>query len=53
VQIGFATADVGGLYANRDAEGLTFSAAPMEEHGTLLSRIVDCDGAEVSLSSKI
>jgi hypothetical protein len=38
------------LYAQREADGLTFSAAPVDEHGALLARIVDCEGAEVSLS---
>ena len=27
-----------------------FTQAPVDEHGTLLSRILDCEGAEVSLS---
>jgi lactoylglutathione lyase len=50
VQLGFATPDLPGLYAARDANGLEFCAPPVDEHGTLLSRIVDCEGAQVSLS---
>jgi lactoylglutathione lyase len=50
VQLGFAVPDLPGVYAGREAHGLTFSAPPVDEHGTLLSRIVDCEGAEVSLS---
>jgi lactoylglutathione lyase len=50
VQLGFATADLPGVYAAREANGLTFSAPPVDEHGTLLSSIVDCEGAKVSLS---
>jgi catechol 2,3-dioxygenase-like lactoylglutathione lyase family enzyme len=50
VQIGFRTPDVAGVYAGREAAGLSFTAAPFEEHGTLLSRLLDCEGAEVSLS---
>jgi len=50
VQLGFGTPDLPAVYAARQAHGLTFSAPPVDEHGTLLSRIVDCEGAEVSLS---
>jgi catechol 2,3-dioxygenase-like lactoylglutathione lyase family enzyme len=50
VQLGFATADLPGVYAARGANGLVFSAPPVDEHGALLSRIVDSEGAEVSLS---
>jgi catechol 2,3-dioxygenase-like lactoylglutathione lyase family enzyme len=50
VQLGFATPGLEALYAAREAEGLIFTAAPVSEHGTLLSRVLDCEGAEVSLS---
>jgi len=50
VRLGFTTADLPSVYERRDANGLTFATAPFEEHGTLLSLIVDCEGAEVSLS---
>ncbi|HLI66599.1 MAG TPA: VOC family protein [Caulobacteraceae bacterium] len=50
VQLGFATPDLQALYAARETNGLSFSAPPVDEHGTLLSRIVDCEGADVSLS---
>jgi catechol 2,3-dioxygenase-like lactoylglutathione lyase family enzyme len=53
VQLGFSTTDLKGAYAERDALGLDFAAEPHEEHGTLLSRIVDCEGAEVSLSGPV
>jgi catechol 2,3-dioxygenase-like lactoylglutathione lyase family enzyme len=52
VQIGFTTADLPGVYAARAASGLEFAEAPREEHGTLLSRILDREGAEVSLSGQ-
>ncbi|MEO8811611.1 MAG: VOC family protein [Caulobacteraceae bacterium] len=52
VQIGFTAPDLPAIYAAREAAGLTFIEAPREEHGTLLSRILDCEGAEVSLSGK-
>ncbi len=51
-QIGFSIADLAEIYAAREAEGLTFTQPPFEEHGTLLSRILDCDGAEISLSGR-
>jgi lactoylglutathione lyase len=51
VQLGFATDDVVRLHAQAEAEGLIFSGAPREEHGTKLARIRDPDGAEISLSS--
>ncbi|MFI4933127.1 MAG: VOC family protein [Caulobacterales bacterium] len=52
VQLGFSAPDLPGLYERRSAEGLTFSAPPVDEHGTMLSRILDCEGAEVSLSGR-
>ena len=50
VQLGLATPDLPGVYADREAIGLTFVQAPVDEHGTLLSRVLDCEGAEVSLA---
>ena len=50
VQLGFTTPDLPGVYAGREAAGLTFTQAPLDEHGTPLARILDCEGAEVSLS---
>jgi len=50
VQLGFTTPQLAALYADREAAGLTFSAPPADEHGTQLARILDCEGAEVSLS---
>ena len=50
VQLGFATPDLPGVYAGREVAGLNFTQAPVDEHGTLLSRILDCEGAEISLS---
>ena len=49
VQLGFGTPDLPGVYADRVALGLTFRMPPTDEHGTLLSRIIDCEGAEVGL----
>ena len=50
VQLGFATPDLPDVYENREAAGLTFTQAPVDEHGVLLSRLLDCESAEVSLS---
>ncbi len=50
VQLGFTTADLPGLYAAREENGLSFSRPPVDEHGTLLASILDCEGAEISLS---
>jgi lactoylglutathione lyase len=50
VEIGFATDDLRGVYEARAENGLTFSDPPKPLHGTLLSSLVDCEGAEVSLS---
>jgi catechol 2,3-dioxygenase-like lactoylglutathione lyase family enzyme len=52
VEIGFTAPDLAAIYAGRAASGLEFVEAPREEHGTLLSRILDCEGAGVSLSGK-
>jgi len=49
-QVGFTTPGLEAIYAGREAVGLTFTAPPVDEHGTLLSRILDCEGAEIGLS---
>ena len=49
-QVGFTALDLEAIYAGRETAGLTFTAAPIDEHGTLLSRILDCEGAEIGLS---
>jgi catechol 2,3-dioxygenase-like lactoylglutathione lyase family enzyme len=50
VQLGFTTPDLPGVFADRAASGLAFTQEPVDEHATLLSRILDCEGAEVSLA---
>ena len=52
VEIGFSTEDLAGIYADRANNGLEFIEAPRLEHGTLLSQILDCEGAAVSPSGK-
>ena len=51
VQIGFEAPDLAEVWAARDQAGLAFAAPPVDEHGVLLARILDCEGAEVSLST--
>src|ERR1700675_3943874 len=41
VQMRVSAPDLPAVYAARDAAGLTFAEAPREEHGTLLSAILD------------
>ena len=52
VQLGFTAPDLPGVHAARAASGLEFAEAPREEHGILLSRVFDCEGAAVSLSGQ-
>jgi catechol 2,3-dioxygenase-like lactoylglutathione lyase family enzyme len=52
VEIGFSTENLAQVYADRAAAGVDFIEAPRLEHGTLLSRVVDSEGAGVSLSGK-
>jgi catechol 2,3-dioxygenase-like lactoylglutathione lyase family enzyme len=49
VELGFTTTDLPAVYAAREASGLTFTEPPKDEHGTLLSTILDCEGADISL----
>jgi catechol 2,3-dioxygenase-like lactoylglutathione lyase family enzyme len=46
-QLGFNLDDLQGFY---ERGAVAFSAPPREQHGTLLARMIDCEGAEVSLS---
>lgn len=50
VQLGFNAPDLPGIYAAREKEGLNFASPPADLHGTLLARLLDCEGAEISLS---
>ncbi len=49
VQLGFGTDDLAALYAARDQKGLDFTTPPEREHGALLARFRDSEGAECSL----
>ena len=51
VQLGFAVDDVSKLYAERAKNGLDFTSAPHSEAGSLLARIRNAEGVDISLSS--
>lgn len=51
-QIGFSVPDLSAVYAARAEAGLAFTDPPRDEHGTVLSRILDSEGAEISLSGQ-
>jgi lactoylglutathione lyase len=50
VELGFTAPDLPAIYDAREAAGLTFIAEPRDEHGTLLSQVLDSEGAAISLS---
>ena len=49
-QPGFRVANLATLYAERDAVGITFTAEPTLQHGVMIARFLDMDGAECSIS---
>ena len=49
VQLGFATDDLAGFYAAREANGITFTQPPTPMHGQTIARFLDCEGAETSV----
>src|SRR6185295_18504081 len=50
VELGFATKGVKELYANRQQNGIKFTAEPRSLHGVLLANFEDSEGAPCSLS---
>src|SRR5215471_3270128 len=50
VQLGFAVDDVTKLYEARSDNGLEFTSPPRSQQGTMLVRIRNSEGAEISLS---
>jgi catechol 2,3-dioxygenase-like lactoylglutathione lyase family enzyme len=50
VQLGFGCDDLAALYAERESKGLEFTVPPKREHGALLARFRDSDGAECGIS---
>ena len=49
VQLGFNTDDLAGFYEAREANGVTFTAAPAPLHGATIARFLDSEGAETSI----
>jgi predicted enzyme related to lactoylglutathione lyase len=49
-QLGYRTDDLAALYETREAIGLRFTAPPAAQRGALISRFLDSEGAECSLS---
>jgi catechol 2,3-dioxygenase-like lactoylglutathione lyase family enzyme len=52
VQLGLGTEDLDNFYAAGQAQGLMFTSAPTDMHGTRIARFRDLDGAEISVSGK-
>ncbi len=51
-QPGFRVADLATLYAKREAMGINFTAEPTLQHGVMIARFLDMDGAECSISGE-
>ena len=49
VQLGFRSEDLDAFYAAREANGVIFTAPPVDMHGSRISRALDCEGAEISI----
>lgn len=52
VQLGYSVQDLKGIYANRNSNGIRFTAEPQPLHGELLGKFVDSEGADCSISEK-
>jgi catechol 2,3-dioxygenase-like lactoylglutathione lyase family enzyme len=48
--LGFSTPGLHQAYAEREALGLSFTAPPTPLHGADIARLLDSDGAEISVS---
>ena len=49
VQLGFAADDLDAFYAARDANAVEFTMPPTPQHGQVLARFRDCEGAETTV----
>lgn len=52
VELGLRSDDIDGFYAARDRLGVTFTEAPKELHGMRVGKILDPDGAEISVGGR-
>jgi catechol 2,3-dioxygenase-like lactoylglutathione lyase family enzyme len=50
VQLGLGSTNIDNFYAGGQSEGLVFTSAPTDVHGTRIARFRDPDGAEISVS---
>lgn len=51
-QPGYRVKDLKQMYADREKLGVVFTAEPMMQHGVLIGRFLDQDGAECSISQE-
>ncbi len=51
VELGFGVEDVEAFHREASAAGIPFTQAPKSEHGATLATFLDCEGAQVSVSS--
>ena len=49
-QLGFRVDDLAALYARREEAGIEFAQPPAMQHGALIGRILDSEGAECAIS---
>ena len=49
--LGFSTAGLHDAYAARESSGLNFTTPPTPLHGTDIARLLDSEGAEISISN--
>ena len=52
VQIGYRVPDVDAFYAEKSAAGLAFIQPPTLLHGTKMTALRDCEGAEIRVSGE-
>ena len=50
VQLGLSSEDLDRFYAEAQAKGISFTSPPADMHGTRLSRFLDPEGAEITVS---
>jgi lactoylglutathione lyase len=51
VQLGFGVSDLDAFFESAQQDGIRFTSAPKDVHGTRLATFLDCEGAEISVAS--
>jgi catechol 2,3-dioxygenase-like lactoylglutathione lyase family enzyme len=51
-ELGLNSDDIDGFYARRESLGVTFTEAPKDLHGMRVGKILDPDGAELSVGGR-